>query len=113
MKVLIVAKTRRGGGACVGGITETGDSVRLIAYDAAHNERAGLEYQVGEVWDVEGKPDPDIIPPHVENTIVYRATRLRDSCKVTTTIARFMPPVTGGTSPGDARWRRDGARVLA
>lgn len=50
MKVLIVAKTRRGGGACVGGITEEGRSVRLIALDAATNERAGLEYQVGEIW---------------------------------------------------------------
>ena len=96
MKVLIVAKTRRGVGACVGGITETGESVRLIAHDAAHNERAGLEYEVGEVWEVEAKPDPDIIPPHVENAIVFRATRLRHSNKVTDTISRFMPPATGG-----------------
>jgi ATP-dependent DNA helicase RecQ len=96
MKVLIVAKTRRGGGACVGGIDETGRSVRLIAHDAASNERAGLEYEVGEVWEVDSGPDPDIIPPHVENTIIYHAKRLRDSNKVTDTIARFMPPVTGG-----------------
>ena len=45
MKVLIVAKTRRGGGACVGGITAAGRSVRLIALDSATNERAGLEYE--------------------------------------------------------------------
>jgi ATP-dependent DNA helicase RecQ len=96
MKVLIVAKTRRGSGACVGGITETGQSVRLIAHGAAHNERAGLEYEVGEVWEVDSTIDPGIIPPHVENTIVYRARRLRDSNKVTETIARFMPPVIGG-----------------
>ena len=31
MKVLIVAKTRQGGGACIGGITFEGRSVRLIA----------------------------------------------------------------------------------
>src|SRR5947199_5142681 len=96
MKVLIVAKTRRGGGACVGGITETGKSVRLIVQDAAHNERAGLEYQVGEVWELEARPDPDIIPPHVENIIVSGAKRLRSSSKVTETIARFMPAVRGG-----------------
>ncbi len=35
MKVLIVAKTRQGSGACIGGITlEEGRSVRLIAVDA-------------------------------------------------------------------------------
>jgi ATP-dependent DNA helicase RecQ len=96
MNVLIVAKTRRGGGACVGGITETGKSVRLIAPDAAHHERAGLEYEVGEVWEVEAMPDPDIIRPHVENIVVCRAKRLRDSNKVTDSISRFMPPVIGG-----------------
>src|SRR5262245_43222279 len=96
MKVLIVAKTRRGPGACVGGITETGKSVRLIAHDAARNEHAGLEYEVGEVWEIESTPDLDITPPHIENIIVARAKRLRNSNKVTETIARFMPPVTGG-----------------
>ena len=70
MRILIVAKTRRGAGACVGGITEDGHSVRLIARDAASNERAGLEYEVGEVWEIDCAPDPDIVPPHVENIIV-------------------------------------------
>ncbi len=95
MKVLIVAKTRRGAGACVGGISESGRSIRLIAHDAAQNERAGLDYEVGEVWEVEWSPDVDIIPPHVENIIVRRAKRLRSSDRVTETILRFMPPVTG------------------
>ena len=55
MKVLIVAKTRHGSGACIGGITlDEGRSVRLIAADAAFNEHAGLEYNVGEVWEVDG-----------------------------------------------------------
>jgi hypothetical protein len=53
VKVLIVAKTRRGAGACVGGITQHGRSVRLVAVDAASDERAGLEYNVGDVWEVE------------------------------------------------------------
>ena len=77
MRVLIVAKTRRGGGACVGGITEEGRSVRLVAADAATDERAGLGYQVGEVWGVDSTPDEHIQPPHVENIIVCRAHRLR------------------------------------
>src|SRR5437762_439916 len=73
MKVLILAKTRRGPGACVGGITQDGRSVRLVALDAATNERAGLEYGVGEVWELETAPVPEIIPPHVENILVLSA----------------------------------------
>jgi ATP-dependent DNA helicase RecQ len=96
MKILIVAKTRRGAGACVGGITETGQSVRLIAHDAASNERAGLEYEVGEVWEIDAMPAPNIVPPHEENIIVLGARRLRLSQKVAEAIRRFMPPVLGG-----------------
>src|SRR5947208_2134145 len=96
MKVLIVAKTRRGAGACVGGITEDGRSVRLIAADAATNERAGLEYDVGEVLEIESTPDEQIIPPHVENIIVLRARRVKRSNNVETIIRRHMPPMLGG-----------------
>ena len=70
MKVLIVAKTRQGSGACVGGITFAGQSVRLVAANAGTDERAGLDYQIGEVWEVEGEPAARLIPPHVENFLV-------------------------------------------
>src|SRR5215831_10632841 len=96
MKVLIVAKTRRGVGACIGAITDTGQSVRLIAQDAAWNEHAGIEYEVGEVWEVDWSQDAALIPPHVENIIVHRAKRLRVSNKLHETILRFTPPVIGG-----------------
>jgi ATP-dependent DNA helicase RecQ len=97
MKVIIVAKTRRGGGACVGGITEDGRSVRLVAADAATNERAGLEYNVNEVWDVESRPDVNVLPPHIENIIVLRARRLKKSPHTISIIRRYLPPVTGAT----------------
>jgi ATP-dependent DNA helicase RecQ len=96
VKVLIVAKTRRGGGACVGGITEQGRSVRLVAADAAANERAGLEYEVGEVWEIEAQPELELIPPHVENIVVLSAQRVRRSTNLESAIHRFMPPVSGG-----------------
>ncbi len=76
MRVLIVAKTRQGAGACIGGITFEGRSVRLIAADAAYNERAGLEYEVGEVWEVDATPADHVVPPHVENIIVRAKRRL-------------------------------------
>ena len=51
MKVVIVAKTRRGAGACIGAINFDGQSIRLVAADAEQNEYVGLDYSVGDVWD--------------------------------------------------------------
>ncbi len=96
MKVLIVAKTRQGGGACIGGITFEGRSVRLIAADAAFNEHVGLEYTVGEVWEVEGTAPQEIIPPHVENIVVQSKRRLGPMSNPERFIERHMPPRSGG-----------------
>ncbi|RME95150.1 MAG: RecQ family ATP-dependent DNA helicase, partial [Verrucomicrobia bacterium] len=96
VRVLIVAKTRRGSGACVGGITRDGRSVRLIAADPEAREHAGLEYEVGDVWELEATADPDIVPPHVENILVHRARRLKRLDDPVAFILRHMPPVEGG-----------------
>lgn len=96
MRVLIVAKTRRGTGACVGGLTHDGRSVRLVAADAVANEHAGLEYNVGDVWEIDAMPDPHIIPPHVENVIVRGARRTKRLDNLESVIRRFLPPVLGG-----------------
>jgi ATP-dependent DNA helicase RecQ len=97
MKVLIVAKTRQGSGACIGGITFDGRSVRLIAADAASNDRAGLEYAVGEVWEIDAVPVVQIIPPHVENVVVRRRKRMGIMSDLASFIERTMPPRSGGT----------------
>lgn len=76
MKVIIVAKTRKGAGACIGGLTFDGQSVRLIAADADYNEQAGLEYNIGEVWEVYGAPAPSALAPHHENWLVQRKHKL-------------------------------------
>ena len=113
MRVLIVAKTRRGAGACVGGITAEGKSVRLVAVNASTNQHAGLEYEVGEVWEVDWAPDTHIVPPHVENTIVLRAWRLKQSVEVEKAVLRFMPPVAGGPEKlFDGRLQSSGAKGL-
>ena len=96
MKVLIVAKTRMGNGACIGGFTSDGESVRLISADSDAHDGAGLEYEVGDVWEVETTSAPDIIPPHVENIIVHRKRRLPSLGNPIAIIKRFMPPKVGG-----------------
>ena len=95
MKVLIVAKTRMGSGACIGGFTSDGESVRLISADSDAHDGAGLEYEVGDVWEVETTSAPDIIPPHVENIIVHRKRRLPSLGNPIAIIERFMPPIVG------------------
>ncbi|MBP8949804.1 MAG: hypothetical protein KBG73_13265, partial [Candidatus Promineofilum sp.] len=76
MIVTIVAKTRQRRGACVGGITADGRSVRLIASDAAFNEHHNLEYEIGQRWEIDADPPREVVPPHVENVIVRHKRRL-------------------------------------
>jgi ATP-dependent DNA helicase RecQ len=96
MKVLIVAKTRRGKGACIGGITFQGESVRLIAANAATDEQAGMAYHVGDVWEVEAEPEAHPIPPHVENVTVFGKRRCPPHPDPVALIRRYMPPRRGG-----------------
>ena len=96
MKVLIVAKTRMAKGACIGGITQDGESVRLIPADIDVHERAGQEYEVGDLWEIESTPASDITPPHVENIIVHKKRRLPPLRDPIAIIEKYMPPKVGG-----------------
>src|SRR5688572_30645693 len=96
MKVLIVAKTRQGKGACIGGITFEGKSVRLIAPNAATNETAGMEYSVGDVWDIDATPAESLTPPHVENIIVRAKRKLPPLDDPVAFIERHLLPHCGG-----------------
>lgn len=95
MKVVIVAKTRMGSGACIGAITFDGRSVRLVAGDGG-NEKANMAYEVGDVWEVAWEPDEAIIAPHVENVIVTEKRRLPPIDDVVRFAEEQMPPQEGG-----------------
>src|SRR5512133_2883344 len=95
-RVLVVAKTRQGAHACIGGITAEGQSVRLVAADAAVNEHAGMDYAVGEVWEVDLRPADKLVPPHVENVVVWARHRLGTAADPIASIEQRMPPVSGG-----------------
>jgi ATP-dependent DNA helicase RecQ len=96
MKVVIVAKTRQGSGACIGGLTFDGRSVRLVAHDRNSNDHFNQEYDVGDVWDVEYGPDPAAQPPHVENIIVHSKRRQPPIDDLPAFINYHMPPIPGG-----------------
>ena len=95
MKVLIVAKTRMGGGACIGAITEVGQSVRLIPFNEDPHDGANREYEVGDVWDISSKPATFLIPPHNENMVVYEKQHLLTTRELEGAIELLMPPKIG------------------
>lgn len=95
MKVLIVAKTRRGAAACIGGITFDGQSVRLIAANTAQDEKAGMEYSIGDIWDVQGQIATQPTAPHVENFVVQHKKQLPLVIDPISFIEHYMPPLYG------------------
>jgi len=114
MKVLIVAKTRMGGGACVGAITlDEGRSVRLIdAHVEAHNG-GGMHYAVGEVWEIDAAPAAQIEPPHTEDFIVQSSRRVRTMSNLARFVEQHMPPVTGAVNQlFDGKLQRTGSGAL-
>lgn len=96
MKVVIVAKTRMGRGACIGGITFDSRLVRLIPADKEFNEQFNQKYEIGDVWDVSHSEDKFIVPPHVENIIVHKKTKLPPINDLTAFIEHHMPLLCGG-----------------
>ena len=95
MKVLIVAKTRMGGGACIGAITEAGESVRLIPFNEDPRDGANQEYEVGDIWEISTKPATSLIPPHNENIVVYKKQHLLTTRELEGAIELLMPPKIG------------------
>ncbi len=100
MRVLIVAKTRMAKGACIGAITETGESVRLIPFNADPHDGANREYNVGDIWEITAEPVPEtsLIPPHVEDIVVHEKSRLHESKnmrELVSAIELLMPPKIG------------------
>ena len=98
MRVLIVAKTRMGKGACIGAITEKGESVRLAPFNADPHDGANREYEVGDIWEITGKPETPLIPPHNENFVVHKKSRLHtteNTKDLVSAIELLMPPKTG------------------
>ncbi len=95
MKVLIVAKTRMGGGACIGAITEEGESVRLIPFNEDPHDGANREYEVGAVWEISAIPAKSLIPPHNENIVVYEKQHLLNTAELEGAIELLMSPTVG------------------
>lgn len=96
-EVLIVARTRIGGGVCVGGLAlDDNCNVRLMTSLGAY-QPAGSPFQVGEVYDMSLTPDRGFEPPHVENVRVVEAKRIRVERAMVRLLRARVSVVSGGT----------------
>ncbi len=69
--VLIVAKTRMKGLACIGGLRlDTYQGVRLLRADGSYPPGT-TTYQVGQIWDIDFEQFNMLVPPHVEDILIF------------------------------------------
>jgi hypothetical protein len=94
-RVLIVAKTHMASGVCIGGLTREGNkSVRLIPSDR-RNHPADTPYDIGQVWDLDFHPSPEVIPPHVEDVIVTKERYIAQVPNLLETLTQRVQPWKG------------------
>ena len=87
-----------GKGACIGAITEKGESVRLAPFNADPHDGANREYKIGDIWEITGELETSLIPPHNENFVVHKKSRLHtteNTKDLVSAIELLMPPKTG------------------
>jgi ATP-dependent DNA helicase RecQ len=116
MKTLIVAKTQMGQGACVGGLTITGQNVRLLQSGPFAPQPKDTPYEVGDVWDLELAEVPEIERPHVEDVVVVRGRKLYTADNLPQRIQKLARPWRGSLHnlfPGCLQTTPEGSSYVA
>src|SRR5207253_2396103 len=92
MKAVIVAKTHMNRMACVGALElDTNKGIRLLQANGS-NQPGDTEFDVGQIWELEYKPRPEIRPPHVEDVLVCNKWRVGEEPNLRTfLLARVQP----------------------
>lgn len=97
MRVLILGRTKMGGGArCIGGLAADGTAVRLLQA-VNRNWSQDAPFQIGELWDLSYTASPEINPPHVEDVIVSTKARVRRVKDLRQHLLSRVTPWRGGT----------------
>lgn len=116
MKVVIVAKTRQGGGAGVDALTFGGRGVRLLHPNPAGDPAPSPEYEVGDVWEITWQPRDERPLPHSEDVTVLQKRRLAPIDDLYTFVHYHLSPQTGGTEAlydGLLQTTKEGALYIA
>lgn len=95
MKTLIVAKTQMGQGTCVGGLTITGQNVRLLQPGPYSPQPKDTPYQVGDVWDLHLGEATEIERPHTEDVLVLGGRKLYTADNLPQRIQKLAQPWVG------------------
>lgn len=70
IEVIIVSKTKmQNNHVCIGGVTEDGLLVRLLDENGFNNLDI-VNFEIGQVWNIEFNARENIIPPHIEDVLV-------------------------------------------
>lgn len=87
-----------GNGLCVGGVTNEGVSVRLMPTNGYSHE-PDAPYQVGDVWDVATRDEPNVRPPHIEDVrLVAPGTQVDRLGDPAAWIMNHVEPWTGSAA---------------
>lgn len=97
-RILIVAKTQMKSGVCVGGLTASNRSVRLVPEDRQNRRNCSIDtkFDVGQVWDVDFYESVNLDPPHVEDIIVTNAHYKGQAMSLKNVLMRRIVPWQGG-----------------
>jgi hypothetical protein len=98
MEVLIVAKTNMKDTACIGAFElATKKNIRLLTQDAK-NQPKEVNFNVGDIWDIEYTPRQAITAPHYEDVLVSSHKFVRKQDKLNTFLLNNAPIWRGGTN---------------
>lgn len=115
MNVLIVARTQMQHACCVGGYClDTKKNVRLLNRHG-RNQPNDTPFEVGQVWELRFEARPDLVPPHVEDVLVFYQRQMQRIPDLSTFLSLHVRPWVG---PPDVlfdralEWTRNGTGFI-
>lgn len=82
-RVVIVSKTNYAEKKCVGAVSVNGQSYRLLPIDYNQFDEASrfhppnTPFEIGDVWEIDFKKNPNCIPPHNEDVILKSKNKIK------------------------------------
>ncbi len=98
-RILIVSKTKFNGRWCIGAITNTGESFRLLPKEFNKDDLGSkfheidTPFKVGDIYEIEFIDNPYLTPPHIEDIVIQNYSKLKIVKDLDSTI-RKVPNIT-------------------
>ncbi len=115
MRCLIVSKTQAGNAVCVGALAKDRSNLRLTKSPGYPFLPADTPFEIGQVWDLNYYPCPNLIPPHVEDVIYNKARLLYSLVDLAESLSKWINPWVGSVSKlfdGKTRSTKTGSRYV-